>query len=278
MGREVSGAVDPMTLLASFHLARYPRNTAPDGMARMGFDRPVLARTPGLRFWRLLGTGRGASMTLGADLRRWALFAVWEDEAALDAFLAGSPVIARRDDLGAESYDLRLAPLRARGAWGGTNPLGDAPSVPRPEAATARVAGGKPAAAASHAPPDDGPVAVLTRATIRPRRLLAFYRAIPPPSDELARQPGMLASVGVGEWPLARQGTFSLWASPADVRAYAQGQPGHRDVMRRTRAENWYSEELFARFRPFGQRGTWDGRDPLAGLTPDRSPSPPAPR
>jgi hypothetical protein len=276
MGHEDSGAVDPMTLLASFHLARYPRDTAPDGMARMGFDRPVLARTPGLRFWRLLGTGRGASMTLGADLRRWALFAVWEDEAALDAFLAGSAVIARRDALGAESYDLRLAPLRARGEWGGTNPLEGTPSVRRSAPPAAEAAGATTMTAGSDAPPYSGPVAVLTRATIRPRRLLAFYRAIPPPSDELARQPGMLASVGVGEWPLARQGTFSLWASPADVRAYAQGQPGHRDVMRRTRAENWYSEELFARFRPFGQRGTWDGGDPLAGVTPDRSPSPPA--
>ena len=257
MGRERPGAVAPVTLLASFHLARYPRATAPDGMARMGFDRPLLARTSGLRFWKLMGTGRGASMTLGADLRRWALFAVWEDEAALDAFLDGSEVVRRRGALAAESYDVKLAPLRARGAWGGSNPLGGDPADPAPA---------------------DGPVAVLTRATIRLRRLVAFYGAIPPTSEELARQPGMLASVGVGEWPLARQGTFSLWASPADVRAYSAGEAGHREVMRRTRAERWYSEELFARFRPFGSRGTWDGRDPLAGVRPDRSPAPPAPR
>ncbi|GGO21534.1 hypothetical protein GCM10010116_43330 [Microbispora rosea subsp. aerata] len=231
-------------------------------MRYMAFDRPVLRRTAGLVFWRLLGSGRGPSMTLGADLRRWALLAVWRDERALEEFLACSPIPARWRREAIETWHVRLTPISSRGRWNGVEPF--VPVTGRP----ARSETGR----------EDGPVAVLTRASIRPSRLLAFYRSIPAVERSLRAQDGCLASVGLGEWPLARQATFSLWRDAAAVRAFAYAGRAHREVVGRVRAHDWYSEELFARFIPYASAGTWDGADPLAapaagpayGGTPER--------
>ncbi|QKW40661.1 spheroidene monooxygenase [Actinomadura sp. NAK00032] len=224
--------------MASFHLIRY---AGLDAMRHMAFDRPLLRRTGGLSFWRLLGTGRGRSMSLGADLRRWALFAVWDEEAALEDFLACSPVAGRWREEAEEAWHVRLAPLASRGRWGGRDPFAAAP---------ARKAG-------------DGPVAVLTRASIRPSRMVGFYRSVPGVDRELRRQDGCLASIGAGEWPLARQATFSLWRDENAIARFAYRTDAHRTVIDRVRGEDWYAEELFARFIPHASRGTWDGHDPL---------------
>jgi heme-degrading monooxygenase HmoA len=237
--------------IASFHLVREPAWRTPVALARLGTDRLRLHGTPGLRFARLLGTGRGSSTAPGADLARTALFAVWDSPAALDAVEAGplGARMRRTRERGGEVYAVRLALVSGRGRWAGHDVLDGL----------------------DHRDAGDGPLAVLTRAVVRPRAWHRFAGVGPAVSDEVGGAPGLLAVVGVGEAPVGLQATFSLWRDTAAMRAFARAD-AHRAVVRRTRREAWYGEELFARFSPVAASGTWDGRDPLAGPLP---PGPP---
>ncbi len=229
--------------VASFHLVTERPGRALVATARLGTDRPRLARTPGLRFWRLLGTGAGSDTGPGVQWGRTALFALWDDDTALDVFLGTSP-IARRWADAAEAWSVRLDPVAGHGRWRGVDLVGTS----------------GPGAVA-----DEGPVAVVTRAVVRARRWGRFAAASRAVATEVRDADGLLRVVGIGEAPVGRQATFSLWRDPAAIESFAYGHPRHLDAVRRTRSERWYGEELFARFRPYASVGTWDGADPLAG-------------
>ncbi|HEX2300603.1 MAG TPA: hypothetical protein VHH34_19205 [Pseudonocardiaceae bacterium] len=234
-----------MARVASFHLIREPARRAPQVLTRLATDRTRLARVPGLRFWRLLGTGRGSRTSLGIDPARSALFAVWQDDAALREFLATSALSRRWTETAGRSgecWSVALHLLAGFGRWGGVDVL-------------AGLQRGRPG----------GPVAVLTRARVRLGSWGRFHTASSGVSAALGDTSGLLAVVGIGELPVGRQATFSLWSDAAAVRAFAARDPVHTEVVRRTRDEHWYGEELFARFAPTGTAGTWDGRDPLSG-------------
>ena len=230
-------------MIASVSIVTYPRSELRWAVGRMGMDRPDLAKTQGLTFKRLVGTAKGTSFAWKPDLLRWGLVAAWESESALDSFLADSPIVQRWQEHAAEVWTVRMVPVKSAGAWGGSNPF---PAQP--------------------APPGDGPIAVITRATVRLHKTRAFYTAVPPIDLDLERNPGLLASVGFGESPLGRQGTLSVWASEQAMKEFAYGTDAHRQAIRRRTQEDWYAEELFARVRPTGSSGTLGGSDPLGVL------------
>jgi heme-degrading monooxygenase HmoA len=207
---------------------------------QMAFARPLLRRVSGLRFWKLLGSGHGRGFSLRPNWSRYALLAVWENPDALEEFSANSTLMRAYRQHAEEIWTVRLLPLEAHGTWSGVNPFSRFVSIP-----------------------NEGPIAVLTRATIRLDRLRAFWSAVPAASHALEHATGLMASIGIGEVPFIRQATFSLWRSFDDMQAFAHQTQAHREAMRRTRAENWYREELFARFVPVGSEGTWQGIDPL---------------
>ncbi len=211
------------------------------GLRKMGSDHGYLRGLPGLTFYRLLGTGRGNDLSLGADLRRWARLAVWSSPAAWQLF-EDSPWRQRELALTQESYTLTLRPLRWRGQWSGEALFG-------PPQAAGLAEGSR--------------IAVLTRAAIRPAKLAAFWRSVPASQAGLLSQPGLLASVGLGEVPLLHQATFSVWQDTASMLAYAYRGTAHREVSLQAQREHWFSEELFVRFEVLSGQGSWSGRDPL---------------
>jgi hypothetical protein len=227
-----------MNNIASFHLATWPG--ALGALARLGTDRLRLKHVEGLVFWRLLGTGSGSNTSQGANLKRTAFFAVWQNEQCLQQFLDHHP-IAQRWKRADESWHVKLRGAGGHGSWRG---FAVAHELVRGETG--------------------GPIAMITRADVRPRSWRAFRRAGEPVNIELHQSEGLLAVVGIGEAPIGRLGTFSLWSSLEAMRRFASQAPQHQAVVERTRNEQWYGEELFARFEPYDSAGTWDGIDPLA--------------
>jgi hypothetical protein len=226
--------------LVTLHVWGVPPARMPQALTAMARDRRPVAQAPGHTFHKLLGTGDGRTFTIkDTDPGHWALLVCWSDARAAEIF-ESSAVVRRWDRWAAGGERLRLAmtPLASKGRWDGRQPFGD------------------PAATGEHT----GAVAALTRARLRTRLTPAFWRAVPQVSARLHDSPGLLTSLGIGEAPLGRQGTFSLWESPAALADFAYGSPEHRRVVAQTRQVGWYSEELFARFAVVEALGCLGGK------------------
>ncbi len=230
----------PQTPLVTLHLWGVPRRAVPAAIARMALDGRA-ARAAGARFTKSLGTGDGRTFTpRDADPLHWGLLATWDDPAAAAAF-EETAVPRAWSRLAHERLTVVLRPLSSRGSWSGAEPFG----TPVPRRADA-----------------DGPVASITRARIKTLKNPRFWRSVPPVSTDLRAVEGLRLAVGIGEAPVGLQGTFSLWTGASALKAFAYGRAAHTDVIARTPVEDWYAEELFARFAVEEISGTYRGVTP----------------
>lgn len=195
-------------------------------------------------FWKLCGSGTGEGFTPRPNWGVWAILAVWPDEATARARISDSPVWQRWRGRATESCSIFLLPLSARGSWSGVNPF-----VPEPD---------------PHAPA--GPLAALTRATVKPSRALRFWGRVPDISAVIGQDPNVLFKIGIGEVPLLHQVTFSIWPDAAAMAHFARGDGPHGRAIQAVRDEGWFNDELYARFRVLGTDGLWNGAPPLPPL------------
>ena len=179
-----------------------------------------------------MGTGRNGSFDIWPDLSQWSIMLFYDQKLSLPteaktiaSILTGPFIMSWLTFFGSKLRIFHLEPYAGHGTWDKQSFFSTRKSNQEPK----------------------GKIAVLTRATIRLSRLSAFWRAVPSTSFQLEKQTGFLYSIGIGEVPLIKQATFSIWTSEADMKAYAYQMRAHQEVIRKTRNEKWYAEEMFLR-------------------------------
>ena len=224
-----------MTSLYSFHLAHLPLFRATGALLRP-------PKAPGLRHIEVL-----AGMQLGAavisprrmQLQRMAVFAEWEDEAALLGFLAQHPFGRKLN----EGWHVRLEFVRR---WGEVREL-----APLPDAAERLEL--------------DEPVVAVTVARMRLPELPRFIRWGRPVERQIRDHPEATLAMAAIRLPRTVS-TFSIWTSTRAMTGMVFGRDDgeaarrHVEAMTERDRRDFHHEFTTLRFRPLSEHGSWDGR------------------
>lgn len=189
-----------------------------------------------LLFDKTLGSGREAGFGLAPGLDHQGYLAAFNDPMAAESFFHSGDRLAAYAAHAIETAVFLLAPYSVRGSWSGHRLVGS-PAL--------AVAAGQP-------------IAALTRASIRPHKAAAFWARSPAAEADLKSAQGCRLAAGLGEAPLLRQATFSVWESTEAMTHYAHSG-GHHQAIASAYANGFFSETMFVRFRILAARGQWQG-------------------
>lgn len=163
---------------------------------------------------------------------------VWEDASDLDGYEQAGGFMA-------DSYGLRLEPVRQYGSHRGIGKLADI-----------------------H-PSDDGigPYAVITTGVMtNPLNMPRFMKHGAAATSAVMASPSLLA-VASAMSPPNKFLSFTLWRDLAGMRAAVDGSggaTGHRDAKAARSSRPFMGQDdTFIRFKPVSSTGLWNGDDPL---------------
>jgi spheroidene monooxygenase len=209
-------------------------------LGMMGAARLAMPRVPDIGFWKLCGSGIGEGFTPLPNTAVYAILATWPSAAIARERVGTARIFQRYRRRAVEDWTVFLSATSARGQWAGQAPF----SVSDPG--------------------QSGPIAAMTRATVKPSVLLKFWRRVPAISDVIGTDPNVMFKIGIGEVPWLHQVTFSIWPDARAMATFARGDGPHAQAIKAVRDGLWFREELYARFRVLGDIGTWGGVSPLA--------------
>lgn len=198
-----------------------------------------LRGTPGLRFAKVMGSGEDGGFSLRPSGTHQGLLCLFDDLDQARAFLDG-PVADAYRQRARQWWSGLMSVSSSRGSWDGCA-WGVTPAAALGSASV--LAAGEP-------------IAVLTRASIRPYKAASFWRRSPRTERAIAEAEGCDLAMGLGEAPLLRQCTFSVWRDMPSMIAFAQ-TGAHGRAAESAWREGHFSESLFVRMRLLASAGDW---------------------
>lgn len=223
-------------------IARYPRYLGIIGFFSMAIFRIPLIFNKKISFWKLLGCGKNGTFDIVPDWQQWCVLRVHSDFE--QSQLLGNFINKWYKFFKAEVFTIVLKTIEGHGTWD------------------------KFEFFTSHEKKAEysGPIAVLTRASIKISKLKSFWKNVPAVAQQMNNSEGFIFSVGLGEMPLIKQATLSFWQSKNHMQQFAYNMHVHKTVVKLTHKEKWYSEEMFVRFEPISANGLLNGKNPLSGV------------
>jgi hypothetical protein len=224
-------------------IVRYPQYLGWAGFISMALFRLPLWLNQKNSFYKLMGCGKNGTFDKTPDWRQWALLEVFSPTTSQTPEKKVTPKIIQFywKIFNCEKLIILLQPIESHGKWDNKFCFGELPKQTDYE----------------------GTIAVLTRATIRLNKLSAFWQNVDGVASQMATANGFVTSFGIGEIPWIKQATFSVWQSKQSMKTFAYSTLQHKDVIQKTKKENWYSEEMFTRFTIISCTGKLNGKNPL---------------
>jgi spheroidene monooxygenase len=245
---------DPLSGVVVVLLVDFLRQHQGWGWLRLVSGATPYKDVPGLTMVKVMGSGHGGGFSLRPSATHQGLICTFSRLDLALKFL-DSPHVQAYRSRARECWTGVMSVQSARGHW---DKQAWQASSAQALGASAQNPGTRSAQGLQATAPT-GPFAVLTRASIVPTKAMAFWRYAPAAQADLGQAPGCLLAMGLGEAPLVRQCTFSLWKDTAAMLNYAH-QGAHQLASAAAYKHQFFSESLFVRMQVLQMSGVWQGQ------------------
>ena len=196
-------------------------------LKQMAYAKKNFKQENGLEFVRVMGTGGGSGFSLKPDFSTYAILCVWKNRNSSNIFFKNNFMFNEYLKKSISTRHIELKAIKSHGLWDGLKPF-------KNQEIKKKI--------------NNHSIAVITRATLNWKMLIQFWKSVPKISKAIKNARGVSFFKGIGELPFIQQATISIWKNNDYINDFAYKNIDHTSVIKKTRKNKWYKEDLFSRF------------------------------